>query len=139
MDPTALATVAVTALSPYLLEAGKAGAGALGKEAFAQLKSLVTWLRQRLASDSYASETLKRLSDEPEDEDRQQQLASVLSGIAKKDSAFAAELRGLVDALPAPPPRAKYHVENKGPVTVQQVGDSNTQTNHFGEAVSKKG
>jgi hypothetical protein len=96
-----LALSAVTLLVPYLAKAGESIANEAGGAAVAATKALYVAIRSRFHSDDdpYAQQTLERLEEKPDAAGRQSALASVLAEHAEEDSAFADELKRLVEEV----------------------------------------
>lgn len=93
-----LAVAAVALLAPYLARAGESVAGEAGEAMAAAMKRLYDFVRRRFEEDNDAAarQTLERLEERPELEERQHALAGVLAEKAKSNPAFVDELRRLV-------------------------------------------
>ena len=100
MDIGNLATTAVSLLVPYLAEAGKSVANKVGEDAWnllnRKIETLYELIKNKFHIDDYASETLERLEEKPEDEDRQKAMEIVLKEVLKEDKLFKKMLSKLV-------------------------------------------
>ena len=100
MDIGNLATTAVSLLVPYLAEAGKSVANKVGEDAWnllnRKIETLYELIKNKFHIDDYASKTLKRLEEKPEDEDRQKAMEIVLKEVLKEDKLFEKMLSKLV-------------------------------------------
>jgi hypothetical protein len=97
MDPLTLATLAVNLVAPYLAKAGEAIAKQAGETAWEKLTAVYGTVKDKLAGDAYAEESLARLEAEPESAGRQAALVGVLEEKIKADSDFAETLQTLLD------------------------------------------
>ncbi|HTG45092.1 MAG TPA: hypothetical protein VK633_11235 [Verrucomicrobiae bacterium] len=66
MDPAILTASVVAALIPYAQKAAEEFAGEIGKAVFEKTKSLMGWIKSKLANDLPASDVIKRFEDHPE-------------------------------------------------------------------------
>jgi hypothetical protein len=89
-----VAAAAVTVLTPYLNEAGKEAAKAVGKEAASQGGKLLGWLRDRLTG--RGAEALAELERAPTDADNQADLRKQLKALLTDDPALLDALRDLL-------------------------------------------
>jgi hypothetical protein len=89
---------AVALVAPYLAKAAEGFASRAGEAAIDGTKALLRAIRDKFADDrdEYASQTLTRLEERPDDEARQAALRAVLADKASQDADFAYELRQLV-------------------------------------------
>jgi len=101
MDPVSVAAGAVTALVPYLAEAGKAAAGEVGKSTWAGATKLWTLLRGKLRRPEQQA-ALTRLELQPGDPDVQAAARVEVREALKKDADLLAELAALLQSLPEP-------------------------------------
>jgi len=97
MEPLTLATMIVNLVAPYLAQTGKVMAKKAGEVAWEKVKAVYATVKDKLASDAYAEQTLKRLEENPESESRQAALVGVLEEKTKDDLAFANALQKLLD------------------------------------------
>jgi len=121
VDLESLAGTVAATLVPYLGNlqrlGGKVGEQVLTESALAALGRLYRRVKQRLAPDSYATNQLAGLEQNPDREGRQQAFASALAEILEEDDEFAAELRRLVDEVRGAGIQTRLdHVE--GPVAI---------------------
>lgn len=112
-----LAAAAVTALSPYLTEAAKAGAKKVGEAAVGGVGKLYGMLKKRLSPEE--SQDLEDLAAEPEDAANRGALEKTLRKRLAADPELRAELAELLQELQA-----------SGAVsqTARIVGDGNVST-----------
>ncbi len=98
-----LATGAVSLLVPYLAKAGKTIAEKVGKDAWdmvnSKIEKLYETIKNKITGNDYASQTLKRLEEKPEDEDRQIAMKSVLKDVLAEDQQFQKTLSQLLDEV----------------------------------------
>ena len=113
-DDATMAATAVAAVVPYLVEAGKEGAKALGKEAAAGAVSVLGWLKKRLSPGG--RDALAKLEKTPDDADRQAALRVAVRDLLAEDAGLRAELARLLEAVPA------AAIDQR----LVQVGDHNT-------------
>jgi len=103
MDIGLIATSAVSLLVPYLADLGKSLAKEIGKDVSEHVKSKVKVLyetiKNKFTGNDYASETLKRLEEIPEDRSRQDTMASVLKEIIPDDPQFQKMLDQLLSEI----------------------------------------
>jgi len=99
MDPVTMATLAVTALSPYLIEAAKGAGGKAGEAAYEEVAKLFRFLKEKL-SGSNEQKALRRVEEHPEDPDNQAALRVVLKETLQRDQGFCGELEALLKSLP---------------------------------------
>lgn len=124
MDPTSLAAAAVTAVVPYLVDAGKGLAGKAGEDAWEQGKKLWTLLRQKL-SGTAQSGALDDLSAQPGDDDLQAVARVQLRKALAADEAFAQALAALLPVVQSDTRQA-----------MQVTGDNNTSLQAVGSTVT---
>jgi hypothetical protein len=98
MDPTTLATTAVTALVPFFTEAGKEVAKRAGGAAIETTTRLYTFLKKKLTSPG-ASEALTELEKTPNDEDARTMLHLKLKKLLTDDPQLRDELAALLRTL----------------------------------------
>jgi hypothetical protein len=112
-----LAAAAVTTLSPYLIEAAKAGAKKVGEGAVGGVGKLYGMLKKRLSAEE--EKALDKLAAQPEDADYQAALRVTLKERLAADPELRAELAELLQELQA-----------SGAVsqTATIVGDGNVST-----------
>ncbi|HEY5175774.1 MAG TPA: hypothetical protein VII95_09455 [Terriglobales bacterium] len=92
MDPVHLSQLAVTILAPYLAKAAGKASEKMGEDAWNKLKSLYDSVVRKFASDPYASQTLIRAQELPDDATRCSALIAVLAEHLKSDADFLAEV-----------------------------------------------
>jgi len=106
MDPGALATSAIAFLVPYLAKAGKAVMGRIGNDVSEAVSNRVDALYQaikrRLGADDYGTQSLQRLEEKPDLEERQ----AALKGVLKEQLSADTEFRTAVERLVAEAQRA---------------------------------
>ena len=122
MDPTTLATKAVSLLVPYLAKAG---------EAIAQKAGQAIWdsLKARFASDKDAATALKQLSSTPHSGGRRIALKEVVEEQIQADREFAETLLQLVAEVKQPSGDISQTISishgNAGDLTqIAKTGDS---------------
>jgi hypothetical protein len=122
MDPTQLASMAVSLVAPYLTEAGKAAANKAGEAAGQQVEAILAAIRRRFQGDgdSYAQQTLERLEQQPDAEGRRRALGDVLAEKAA-DPAFAQELGDLVRKAKDDPATSRFVTQVYGHARVGQL------------------
>ena len=96
MEPITLSTMVVGFLSPYLAKAGETIAKKAGEAAWEKMKDIHEIVKNKLAGDDYAGQTLKRLEEVPESETRQAALTGILEEKIRDDSTFAETLQKLL-------------------------------------------
>lgn len=99
MDPQAIAAMTVNVIGPYLARAGEALAKEVGQVALDAMKSIYRTVKESLAGDSYAEETLERVEEEPQSESRLTALESLLEERLQADRDFAAALQGMLEEV----------------------------------------
>ncbi len=95
-----LATAAVAVLAPYLAEAGKEAAKAVGKESAEGAAKLLGWLREKLTG--RAKEALTELEEAPASALNQDDLRTQLAKLLEKQPALAPELSALLGEAAGP-------------------------------------
>lgn len=98
MDIKAIAIAAIALLSPYLVKAGEAFAGETGKKLLGKAGELYDKIKQKFKGDGYAEQTLARLEEKPQSEERQVALRGMLVEKMADDNDFAEAVRQLVEA-----------------------------------------
>jgi hypothetical protein len=87
-----LAAGAVSLLVPYLAKAGKTIAEKVGKDMWDKVNDKVETLyeniKNKFTGNDYATQTLKRLKEKPEDKGRQSAMESVLEEVLADDQQF---------------------------------------------------
>ncbi len=87
-----IATEAVSLLVPYLAKAGKTITEKVGKDAWdmvnSKIEKLYGTIKNKITGNDYASQTLKRLEEKPEDKGRQSAMESVLKEALADDQQF---------------------------------------------------
>jgi len=121
MDPVTLATLAVTALSPYLIEAAKGAGGKAGEAAYEGVGKLFRFLKDKL-SGSDEQKALRRVEEHPEDADNQAALRVVLKETLQRDQGFCGELEALLKSLPKTAPSQSANVMGNENVVTQAAG-----------------
>ncbi len=98
-----LASGAVSLLVPYLAKAGNTIAEKVGKDSWdivnSKIEKLYETVKSKITGNDYASQTLKRLEEKPEDADRQSAMKSVLKDILIDDQQFQKTLSQLLDEV----------------------------------------
>lgn len=123
MDPTALATIAVTALAPLGVEAAKEVAKTAGKDVYAKLK---TFLEGRFKGKPKAQQALANYEQKPEL--HKEALTEVLCEEIKSDPAFAQELQALLQVgEDSGDMQVAVQVQDQGKAVIakQVIGDIN--------------
>lgn len=92
MDIGLLATSAVSLVVPYLAKLGKDVAADIGEKVSEhvsdKVKALYEKIKGKFMGDNYASRTLERLEEKPEDKGRQDMMVSVLKESLPNDPQF---------------------------------------------------
>lgn len=102
MEPMTLAMTTAGMLAPYLAAAGQAAARKAGETAWTKLECLYTTIKDKLTRNTYGTQVLTRLEEQPDSQRRQAALADVLEEHLKADPVFAASLeRPLAEAKAA--------------------------------------
>jgi hypothetical protein len=105
MDPTALATAAVSLIAAFLGRVGEQAAdeaaGELGQAAVGKLRRLYEAVKRRVAPDSFAQGALERLEQQPENQRRQGALEDAVAEMAAADQGFRDELARLLEEVRA--------------------------------------
>lgn len=127
MDPTTLATTAVTALAPFLTEAGKEAAKRTGGAAVDTAKQLYDFLKKKLISPG-ASEALTELEKTPHDEDARTMLHLKLQKLLTDDPHLREELAALLRTLAPEAGKVTQtaNVAGNDNAVAQVVGSGNT-------------
>ena len=125
LTATALASAAVTLVTPYLAEAAKAGAKKAGEAAAAGVGALWSTLRTRLTS-AGATTKVEKLEAAPEDPKRRTILAGELEELFEADPTFRAEIAKLVEELGGGSAVGEQRLQQVGRdnIGVQAVGDN---------------
>lgn len=105
MDLATLATVAVTALTPYVKDAVGEFAGAAGEIALSKAKALLQKLKDKFKGDAFREGTLERFEKDPEK--YAGAVEDVIVEAAQDDHAFADEVGKLVEEIEAAGPALK--------------------------------
>lgn len=128
-DPATLATAVVTVLSPYLIEAAKAGAEKIGEAAVGGAGKLYQTLKKRLTKPT-EEEALVQLEAAPEEPDAQAALRLFLKKRLASDPDLVAELTGLVEqARPGVSIQQIANITGDGNTNVQISGSGNQVDN----------
>ena len=96
MDPSTIATTAVNFLVPYLARVGEAVANKAIDQAWEKIKTIYSAVKDKLAGDAYAEQTLRRLEEAPDSQSRRTALVSVLEEKIQEDPTFAKSLQKLL-------------------------------------------
>jgi hypothetical protein len=98
VDVAQIATVAVALLVPYLAKATEGLASKAGEVAWDKVVALYKAVCRKLSADKdeKAQQTLRRMEEQPADEERQTALMNVLTEKARTDPVFKQELAQLV-------------------------------------------
>ena len=97
MDPTTLATAALTILTPFARDAGKELVKTVGEIGVEKAESLFTWLKQRFAGDPSASKDLSRFETDPNK--FEPGLETTIKEKVEQDPEFAVELKKRIDEI----------------------------------------
>lgn len=119
MDPQAIATTAVSVLSPYLAKAGEKAVEEVGKKLPETLGRVWRSITARLSGKPAAEEAAKDLAATPEDNDNQAAFRKELRKMLETDSAFATELAALLHSAQR---ESGVTVTNTGPGAVATGG-----------------
>ena len=107
------------------------GAEAFTKTAGEKLGGKVVELCQAVADkfkgDSYAEQTLARVKEMPESEDRQSALKSILSEMMNADSVFAEEIKTLLDKMSKDGATTHIAFDQRGQTVGTQTNIGNVQ------------
>jgi len=122
MDDPQLVTVVMALLSPYFVEAAKAGAGKIGEAAVEGVGKLYTVLSRRFSRSGTAGEALERLKETPQVPEVQTEFRKVLEQRLTEDPELRVELVGLVELLSQ---RQTAQVTGDGNTTIQISGSGN--------------
>lgn len=132
MDLVTLATGAVSLLVPYLAKAGRSIAEKVGKDVWdivsSKVETLYDAIKNKFKGNDYASQSLKRLEEKPEDEDRQAAMKSVLKEVLAEDSQFQKTLSQLL-----------AEAKQMGGDSIIQVYGSGAAATHRGVAAGERG
>jgi hypothetical protein len=126
MDPLALASAAVAALSPYLAKAGEGAAKKIGEEAVDTGGKLLAWMRAKLGGRATAA--LDELAAEPNSELNQTDLRTQVAKALQADPALAAELNALLPDSATSADIMTQDVSGAGAKAAQVKGSGNTTT-----------
>ena len=127
LEPISLATAAVTALSPYFLEAAKGAAGKVGDDAYAEAKKLASWLREKLLAND--AKALDRVATDPGNTDKQAALRVSLSESLAANPELQSELAAILQEL------AKSLPKFDANQNMNQVGDGNVGAQAAGQDI----
>src|SRR5215813_8265222 len=98
MDPTTLATTAVTVLSPYLVKAGEKAAEKVGEKLTGGIGTLWNTVMTRLKGKPAAEDAVQDLVVKPDDPLHQSAFANQLRKVLETEPAFAAEVERLLSS-----------------------------------------
>jgi hypothetical protein len=99
MDPTTIATTAVTVLTPYVVKAGEKTAEKLGEMLPAGVGKVWKAIAGRFKGKAAAEEAAADLVAQPEDEDNQAAFRKQLKKVLEADRGFMAELSQLLASV----------------------------------------
>ena len=99
MDPTTVATTAVTVLAPYIVKAGEKTAEKLGEMLPAGIGKVWTAITGRFKGKPAAESITAELVAQPNDEDNQTAFRIQLKKVLESDPGFMAELVQLLAAV----------------------------------------
>jgi hypothetical protein len=116
VDPITLTAAALGLLTPYLAKTGEGFATRAGAILADKAAALYQALKDKFKDDPYAEQTLARVEEKPESEERQAALKGVLAEKIEDDPDFAGTVRRLVEEAEAAKP---------GSVTQNVSGDRN--------------
>jgi hypothetical protein len=122
MDDPQLVTAIMALLSPYFVEAAKAGAGKIGEATVEGVGKLYTVLSRRFSRSGAAGEALERLKEAPQLSKVQTEFREVLEQHLTADPELRAELVGIVELLSQ---RQTAQVTGDGNTTIQISGSGN--------------
>ena len=98
-----VAASAVSLVASFLVDAGKTLAGEFGKDLSDHMKNkikeLYETIKRKFANYSYASESLKRFEEKPEDKERQIIMESILRESFMDDPKFQKSLNQLITEI----------------------------------------
>lgn len=126
-DPVTLAIAVVNVLSPYLVDAAKAGAEKIGEAAVGGAGKLFQTLKKRFTGPT-EKEALVQLEAAPEEPDAQAALRLFLKKRLASDPDLVAELSGLVE-------QARPGVSIQQIANITGDGNSNVQISGSGNRV----
>jgi hypothetical protein len=118
LDPVSLAALA----TPILAKGAEAFTKTTGEKLGGKVVELCQAVVDKFKGDSYAEQTLARVKEMPESEDRQSALKGILTEKMKADSGFAEDIKTLLDEMPKDGASTHIVFDQRG----QNVG---TQTN----------
>ena len=118
LDPVSLAALA----TPFLAKGAEAFTKTAGEKLGGKVVELCQAVVDKFKGDSYAEQTLARVKEMPESEDRQSALKGVLTEKMRIDSGFAEEIKKLLDEVSKDAASTQVAFDQRG----QNVG---TQTN----------
>lgn len=128
MEPMVIAASAMSFLMPLLVKAGEAAAQKAGVAAWEKAKQIQAAIKRKLSGDAYAEQTLKRVEEEPDSQERQAALKGILAEKLKEDPEFSASLMQMLDEAEKARPEQKIDqrvsVSGQGRIggDVNQVG-----------------
>ena len=99
MDPTTVATTAVTVLAPYIVKAGEKTAEKLGEMLPAGVGKVWTAITGRFKGKPAAESATAELVAQPDDEDNQTAFRIQLKKVLENDPGFMAELAQLLSIV----------------------------------------
>ena len=99
MDPTTVATTAVTVLAPYIVKAGEKTAEKLGEMLPAGIGKVWTAITGRFKGKAAAESATAELVAQPDDEDNQTAFRIQLKKVLENDPGFMAELAQLLSIV----------------------------------------
>ena len=118
LDPVGLAALA----TPFLAKGAESFTKTAGEKLGGKVVELCQAVVDKFKGDSYAEQTLARVKEMPESEDRQSSLKGVLTEKMRIDSGFAEEIKKLLDEVSKDAASTQVAFDQRG----QTVG---TQTN----------
>jgi len=95
LDPVSLAALA----TPFLAKGAEAFTKTAGEKLGGKVVELCQAVVDKFKGDSYAEQTLARVKEMPESEDRQSALKGILTEKMKTDSGFAEDIKKLLDGM----------------------------------------
>ena len=132
MDPVTLAASAVSLLVPYLAKAGRIVVENAGKDVgefvSSKVEALYEAVKNKFTRNDYASQSLKRLAEKPDDEDRQ----ATMKGVLKDALADDPRLQEMLSQLLA-------EIKQVGGDSIIQVYGSGAAATRGGVAAGERG
>ena len=123
LDPVSLAALA----TPFLAKGAEAFMKTAGEKLGGKIVELFQAVADKFKGDSYAEQTLARVKEMPESEDRQSALKSILSEMMNADSVFAEEIKTLLDKMSKDGATTHIAFDQRGQTVGTQTNIGNVQ------------